>query len=806
MRRSIATPVGRATLFAVAAVAAATLTRPMARPATAQSAEHAIARAPAAQQSAAPRAAAPQARPAATPVEAFTITDILSAPFPSGLVAAPTGDRVAWVRNDRGVRNIWVAAAPEWRARQVTGYDRDVGQDLSGLEFLADGRRLLYGVGGTPNRAGEHPNPASLPDGPEVALYLLDTDTGEQRGLPGGSSRALSPDGSRLAFVRGPTVHVAPIPAGPTAPTPSPTPSPARLSTPTPTPTPTPTRLPTATPPQSPPLDSPARPLFQARGNLRSLAWSPDGARLAFVSARGGHAFVGVYDTASHRITWLAPSVDRDGDPVWSPAGDRIAFLRVPSRRDALPFFAQPESLPWSVLVGDPATGTATEVWRAPEGRGSAFRGVTGSNLLWTADNRLVFPWEGGGWTNLWSVPAGGGEASPLTPGDFEVYHVALAADRRAILYSSNQGDNHRLHLWRVPADGSAPPTPLTGGDAAGRPGIAGTAARPSAGTAAPELEVAGIEWSPVEPAPGVVVFMASGPTTPARVEIMEDGRRRVLEADSPPPSFPRDRLATPELVAFPADDGLPVHGQLFSPPANVCGPGPYPGLLFLHGGSRRQMFPAFHHGLYYHHSYAFNQYMAAARCWAVLSVNFRSGIGYGLEFREAADYGAGGASELRDVTGAARWLAARDDVDGRRVALWGGSYGGYLTALGLARAPELFAAGVDVHGVHDWNVTIRNFVPDYAAALRPEAARSAFESSPLYDLSRWRAPVLLVHGDDDRNVPFAESVTLAEELRLRGVPVETLVFPDEVHSFLLWENWVRTFEAAAEFLERRVR
>jgi hypothetical protein len=390
-----------ATLTLVAAIVAADVAPPMASPATAQ----AVTARPAA------------AHPAAEPVEAFTIADILSAPFPSGHVAARTGDRVAWVRNDRGVRNIWVAAAPEWRPRQVTGHDRDVGQDLSGLEFLPDGRRLLYEVGGTPNRAGEHPNPASLADGPEVALYLLDTDTGEQVGLPGGSTRALSPDGSRLALVRGRSVHVAPIPAG--------APAPARL----------PAVPPPAPPPMASPPDSPTPVLFQARGALRSLAWSPDGTRLAFVSARGGHAFVGVYDTASHRITWLAPSVDRDGDPVWSPEGDRVAFLRIPSRRDALPFFAQPESLPWSVWVGDPATGAATEVWRAPEGRGSAFRGVTGPNLLWTADHRLVFPWEGAGWTNLWSVPAGGGEATPLTPGDFEVYHVGLSADRRAILY-----------------------------------------------------------------------------------------------------------------------------------------------------------------------------------------------------------------------------------------------------------------------------------------------------------------------------------------------------------------------------------
>jgi dipeptidyl aminopeptidase/acylaminoacyl peptidase len=679
--------------------------------------------------------ASPAGRP--DPSASLAVASILSAPFPSGLVASPSGDRVAWVRNDRGVRDIWVAEGPEWRARRVTDHDRDTGHDLSGLELLPDGRHLLYTVGGSPNRAGERPNPASLPDGPESGLFRLDLGTGETVALPGGPSRAVSPDGSTIAFVQGGAVQVAAIEPG-----------------------------------------TEARPLFQARGALRSLAWSPDGTRLAFVSARGGHAFVGVYDTAAHGITWLDPSVDRDGDPVWSPAGDRVAFLRVPPRPDALPFFAQPESIPWSIMVADPVTGEARTVWRADDGPGSAFRGVTGPNLIWTTGDRLVFPWEKEGWTHLWSVPAAGGDAVLLTPGAFEVYHVAPAAGGREILYSSNQDDIDRMHLWRVPADGSARPNPLTTGD--------------------------GIEWLPVEPAPGVLAFLASGATTPARAEILLGGRRHVLAPDAPPASFPADRLVVPEQVVFPAEDGLRIHGQLFRPPTD-CGPGPHPGLLFLHGGSRRQMLLGFHHGLYYHHAYAFNQYMAAARCWMVLSVNFRSGIGYGLEFREAADYGAGGASELRDVTAAARWLGARDDVDASRVALWGGSYGGYLTALGLARAPELFAAGVDVHGVHDWNVTIRNFVPSYEPAARPDVARSALEASPLYDLSQWRAPILLVHGDDDRNVPFSETVTLAEALRLRGVTVETLVFPDEVHSFLLWENWVRTFEEAATFLTRHI-
>ena len=90
-----------------------------------------------------------------------------------------------------------------------------------------------------------------------------------------------------------------------------------------------------------------------------------------------------------------------------------------------------------------------------------------------------------------------------------------------------------------------------------------------------------------------------------------------------------------------------------------------------------------------------------------MLSVNYRSGIGYGMEFREALNYGATGASEFNDVQGAGLYLRSRPDVDPARIGLWGGSYGGYLTALGLARASDLFACGVDFHGVHDWNLEV---------------------------------------------------------------------------------------------------
>jgi len=298
-------------------------------------------------------------------------------------------------------------------------------------------------------------------------------------------------------------------------------------------------------------------------------------------------------------------------------------------------------------------------------------------------------------------------------------------------------------------------------------------------------------------------VVLRSDARRPARAALLGNAEVRDLDPRAIPDAFPVEALVVPQPVVLTAPDGLPVHAQLFLP--GGARPGDRrPAVAFFHGGPRRQMLLGWHYLRYYHNTYAFNQYLAS-RGYVVLSVNFRSGTGYGLEFREADRFGAGGASELQDVVAAGRWLRARPEVDPARVGLWGGSYGGYLTALGLSRAPELFAAGVDVHGVHDWNVVIRNFVPTYEPLERRDEARLALESSPLSSLAGWRAPVLLVHGDDDRNVPFSETVDVAAALRRQGVEVELLVLPDEVHGFLLQSSWQRVFERAASFFERHM-
>src|SRR5437899_3127049 len=301
----------------------------------------------------------------------------------------------------------------------------------------------------------------------------------------------------------------------------------------------------------------------------------------------------------------------------------------------------------------------------------------------------------------------------------------------------------------------------------------------------------------------GVAVIQARTRTPPHPVLWVGSGTPRDLAPGAVPAEFPEAALVDPQPVLFPGADGMTMHGQLFLPRGVKAG-GRRPAVIFFHGGSRRQMLLGWHYFYYYRNAYALNQYLAS-RGDVVLSVNYRSGIAYGMEFREALHYGAQGASEFNDVLGAGRYLRGRPDVDPKRIGLWGGSYGGFLTAMGLARASDLFAAGVDLHGVHDWNIEIQNWVPTYDPAKQAEAAKLAYESSPIAYVKNWRSPVLLIHGDDDRNVQFSQTVQLAAALRKQEVDVEQLIFPDDIHDFLTHAHWVAAYEVAAAFFERRL-
>lgn len=684
--------------------------------------------------------------PAAAAQARFTLEQVLSAPFPTNLTASRGGERVAWVFDEAGARNVWAAAAPDFAGRRLTDFAGDDGTTIHSLALSRDGRKIAFIRGDGPNRAGDLPNPTSDPAGVEQALWILEPgpggDPAPRRLTEPAAAPLFTADGGSILFLRRGQVF--------------------RVG-----------------------LEEDAEPeqLIHGRGSFGNLRLSPDGGRLALVSNRGAHSFVGLYDFAGKTLRWLDPSVDRDSYPAFSPdsssSGGAVAFVRRPPLREPYLFVPQREGSPWSLRVvpfdADGAPGAGREVFRAEPGAGSVFSGTASADQLhWTEDGRILFPWERGGFRRMYAVPASGGEPDLRTPGDFEIEY-AVPDGHGGVLAATNQDDTDRRHLWRL--TGSAPPQPMTSGN--------------------------GIETLPVAVVRGVA-YLGGGARRPLQPMIrLGDGPARPLAPDAFPDDFPLAGMVEPRPVVFTASDGMEIPAQLFEPPrAPDAEPGP--GVLFLHGGSRRQMLLGWHYMGYYSNCYAFHQYLAS-RGYTVLSVNYRSGTGYGMEFREALHYGASGASEFADVLGAGRFLADLPGVDPARVGLWGGSYGGYLTALGLSRASDLFAAGVDIHGVHDWNRTIQGFLPSYEPNHHEEQKRLAFDSSPLATVAGWRSPVLLVHGDDDRNVPFDETVELVERLRELGVEHELLILPDEVHGFLRHESWLEVFRRSAAFLDHHL-
>lgn len=673
-----------------------------------------------------------------------------SYPFPTELCTAAKGAKIAWALDEQGKRNVYVAEGPDFKPRKLTQFSKDDGQEITSLSISDDGEWVVFVRGGDHGgnwETGLPVNPTFDTKPFNVKIASVPFKGGDVKYLSEGEDPTISPNGKVVAFIKGGQVWIAPVDSA-----------------------------------------NVAKNLFTTRGTVESLAWNTEGSALLFVSNRGDHSIIGIYSNATTPIQWIAPSFSFDGSPHWSLDNKKIVFTRRPGAGGEPDSMLVRKHRPWSIYTADLSTNKATLLWKAPKTlRGSVPTTHGGTNLHWAANDRIVFLSYHDGWPHLYSMPAMGGTPILLTSGNFMCEHIQLSSDKKYLTFSANTGadklDIERRHAVKVSVD-KGDMQVLTQGN--------------------------GLEWTPFLTDNGQTAAFISATAQqsplPAimKLEGANKGKIQLLGADLVPTDFPKNKLVTPKQVIFKAIDGVTVHADLFMPEGGAA---KKPAIVYVHGGPPRQMLLGWHYSDYYSNAYASNQYLASLG-FVVLSVNYRLGIGYGYEFHQPAKGGISGASEYQDIKAAGLWLKKQSFVDTTKIGIYGGSYGGYLTAMALARDSKIFAAGVDIHGVHDWGASSgimsaftnkTEKAPDYDNAIK-----TAWLSSPVSSIKTWKSPVLIIHADDDRNVRFNQSTDLINRLEKQGVPYETMMIVDDTHHWMNWDNSVKVYGAVADFFVRK--
>jgi dipeptidyl aminopeptidase/acylaminoacyl peptidase len=469
-------------------------------------------------------------------------------------------------------------------------------------------------------------------------------------------------------------------------------------------------------------------------------------------------------DLATSRATWLqAEDKDRRvtlATAGWAPREDRAVLIGIPAD------FKER----WLYTVGADAKLTTVDRLRDTAWVGGPAFFTAG----WLPDGRVYFVSERTGWAHLYTVPAMGGEATPVTSGEWEVTDVQLAPDGRTFWLTTSETHRGERNLYAVSTNGGRR-TRVTSQD--------------------------GWNESVVSPDGRWVAVLHSTADRPADLFLMPNraGARAERVTESTTAEFRSGPWIRPEVVTFQARDGQQVYARVYRPRELGAQPNGA-AVLFVHGAGYLQNA---HRGWSapYFREYMFN-HLLASRGYTVLDIDYRGSAGYGAAVRTGI-YRHMGGKDLSDHVDGVRWLVANEGVDPKRVGLYGGSYGGFITLMGLFTEPDVFRSGAALRSVTDW----AHYNHPYTARIlnQPQDDPEAYRrSSPIYFAEGLRGDLLIAHGMVDTNVHFQDVVRLAQRLiELGKTNWEMAVYPVEDHSFVRPDSWTDEYRRVLELFER---
>jgi dipeptidyl aminopeptidase/acylaminoacyl peptidase len=492
----------------------------------------------------------------------------------------------------------------------------------------------------------------------------------------------------------------------------------------------------------------------------RDIEWSPDGARIAYVANAGGKGFaVHVVDVATGQKRSLTDGKYDDAQPRWSPDGKRLLFW---SRRE--------DVRTNSDLYVISADGGAPTKLETREADGESLDGdwsSDGSRIAFTTNVRrryevAVATLDGDKVTRV----------EPLTKSIFDETLPAWRPDGRAILYLHNE--DAEVSVRRVFVVSHADHA------VADRPGVHNSVR--------------------VGPDGDLVAYLFSGAREPWDVYVT---RERMTEprrlTRSLPATIDPATLVEPIHVRYSGAMGSDIPALLYIPHAEaIRGDGSPPAIIHVHGGPTSQHYRWWDRASQW---FANNGYV-------VLAPNIRGSTGYGREFQEGNRQDWGG-KDLEDVVKGIEWLAKQRIADPKRVGIYGGSYGGYMTLMALAKYPDRFAAGVSVVGVVSWQTmydTTRGDLREYLVREFGDPTRDAEryrDRSPLTHVSKIEAPLLVLQGENDPRVPLSEAEQVVAAMRAAGKMHEYYVYKGEGHGFRTRENMIDSVRRAGEWFDR---